>query len=99
MPPWVRERVNFILLDVVNPHRVARWYLNILKTYSGIWADKESDGSDEEMTGLGGRKKRRKDHGPSLGGGISFVSGGYKEEQNKEDSEQVSILTRKVFRR
>ncbi|CAG5136267.1 unnamed protein product [Candidula unifasciata] len=63
----------------------------------GIWAEKESDDSDTEMVGFGGRGRKRKQQAPSLGSGISFVSGGFKEEQSKEDekAEETSWIHKK----
>ncbi|KAI8792094.1 tuftelin-interacting protein 11 [Biomphalaria glabrata] len=49
----------------------------------GIWADKESDDSDNETNE---RTKKKK----SLAGGISFISGGYKEEQENDSAEETS---------
>ncbi|XP_005104240.1 tuftelin-interacting protein 11 [Aplysia californica] len=63
----------------------------------GIWADKDSDDSGDEMAGLGARGKGKKKpagrgRGASIGGGgagISFVSGGFKEEEKKDASKDI----------
>ena len=50
---------------------------------AGIWAD--SDDSGDERIGFGGRgRKKGADSSSNVGGGISFVSGGLKEEAKLE---------------
>lgn len=54
----------------------------------GIWADEMSD-EEEQMVGLGNRGPAKKGGGGGSSSGISFVSGGFKGEEEKEGASAV----------
>lgn len=56
--------------------------------YLGIWADEESkDGSDDEPSGFGGRRKKDKKYKQNYTAPVSFVAGGI--QQAGKDKKEI----------
>ncbi|KAH9508637.1 Tuftelin-interacting protein 11 [Bulinus truncatus] len=83
------EMTDYDYNQIFDPTSASRRRQTKNQATYGIWAEKESDESEDEKAGRGGKKKK------SLTGGISFISGGLREEQENNSDDEPVIVKKK----